>query len=284
MARPRRAAGRWPTRPRRRPRSRPTSGCRCRSRSARWWPGDLERLGGSPGDWSEAAVGAGQGGGEPALVAQVSGLGAVEVLEGTLELLRPAGDGGGAARRRCASFTTSCEKWPTSSSRRRAAWSCTTPRPKRWRLWAQSSGKSTWRRWAITGSRRGTAEQGQAMLSGCRIARPHRATRYAEAERLYRAYLRLVNEPTAESIEARSELGRNILRLQGRVSRGHRTAPAGAGGSARAGSTRLPKAGVCGRLGILLKETGQMRRGPGPLRAGPGDRPRARERSDEAPF
>jgi predicted ATPase/serine/threonine protein kinase len=39
---------------------------------------------------------------------------------------------------------------------------------------------------------------------------------HAEAERLYRAYLRLVEEPTAQSIAARNELGENVLKFQGR--------------------------------------------------------------------
>lgn len=44
------------------------------------------------------------------------------------------------------------------------------------------------------------------------------AARYAhqEAERLYRAYLRLVEEPSLESIAARNELGENVLEVSGR--------------------------------------------------------------------
>jgi serine/threonine protein kinase/predicted ATPase len=53
----------------------------------------------------------------------------------------------------------------------------------------------------------------------CYLEGARRATeRYAheEAERLYRGYLRLVEQPDAESIAVRNELGEKVLRLQGR--------------------------------------------------------------------
>jgi tetratricopeptide (TPR) repeat protein len=52
-------------------------------------------------------------------------------------------------------------------------------------------------------------------LAGARAA----GARYAqdEAERLYRAYLSVVERPTRESIEARNELGHQILRDRGRL-------------------------------------------------------------------
>jgi predicted ATPase len=62
----------------------------------------------------------------------------------------------------------------------------------------------------------GTPEQARP----CYLQAARRAKeRYAlsEAERLYRAYLRLVGEPTAESLEARNALGSEVLRMQGRV-------------------------------------------------------------------
>lgn len=51
-------------------------------------------------------------------------------------------------------------------------------------------------------------------LTGARRARSQHA--YAEAERLYQAYLSLATSPTAESVEARNELGYDILRAGGR--------------------------------------------------------------------
>jgi predicted ATPase len=52
----------------------------------------------------------------------------------------------------------------------------------------------------------------------CYLAAARQAKRryaHREAERLYRAYQRLVEEPTRESIEARNEFGADILSLQG---------------------------------------------------------------------
>jgi tetratricopeptide (TPR) repeat protein len=55
----------------------------------------------------------------------------------------------------------------------------------------------------------------QCLLAAARDAASHDA--HADAERLYRAYLALVRTPTAESIEARNELGGKVLSLQGRA-------------------------------------------------------------------
>src|SRR6185436_16594796 len=52
-------------------------------------------------------------------------------------------------------------------------------------------------------------------LAAARRAREQYA--YAEAERLYRAYLALVDAPTAESVEARNELGFDVLRVDGQI-------------------------------------------------------------------
>jgi predicted ATPase len=55
----------------------------------------------------------------------------------------------------------------------------------------------------------------ECYLAAARSARDRYA--HGEAERLYRAYLGLVEEPTSESIAARNELGDKVLELQGRV-------------------------------------------------------------------
>jgi predicted ATPase len=100
-------------------------------------------------------------------------------------------------------------------------------------------------------------------------ARPHylAAARHAtkvydhpEAERLYRAYLRLVPEPTAESIEARTELAEYVLLLVGR-SEEALAEQSSAVDDARQIKDRHGEATCMVKLGDMLRGTARPERG-----------------------
>jgi tetratricopeptide (TPR) repeat protein len=92
-------------------------------------------------------------------------------------------------------------------------------------------------------------------LGGARQARSRHAL--AEAESLYRAYLRPAGPPGPESVAARNELAHDVLRVQGRVSEAlseHRTALA----EARALGDRRASGHTLRLLGICCRQTGQV--------------------------
>jgi serine/threonine protein kinase len=81
---------------------------------------------------------------------------------------------------------------------------------------------------------------------------------YGEAERLYRAYLALVSQPTLESIEARHELGDKILWIQGHASEAIDEHQKALEEARELGD--LASEGKClSSLGFLRAEIGQMR-------------------------
>ncbi|MBI2571637.1 MAG: protein kinase [Candidatus Schekmanbacteria bacterium] len=85
------------------------------------------------------------------------------------------------------------------------------------------------------------------------------AKRFAhqEAERLYRAHLALVAEPTSESIEARRELGFDVLRVQARWADAASELD-GALAAAREIGDRRGEGRVCGYLATVHLELGEV--------------------------
>jgi serine/threonine protein kinase/predicted ATPase len=79
---------------------------------------------------------------------------------------------------------------------------------------------------------------------------------HAEAERLYRAFFRLLDRATPESIAARAELGYSVLRFQGRVSEAGAELESSVAGARQLGD-RGAEALYLRQLGILLGETGR---------------------------
>ena len=120
----------------------------------------------------------------------------------------------------------------------------------------------------------------------CYLAAARRAAAayaHGEAERLYRCYLGLVEEETAETINARNELGEKVLQLRGRP----REAEALYREAARiARSAALPRLESESerRLALALSETGRPEEARTPPRCGavgqPGLGRRPRHRSD----
>jgi len=106
--------------------------------------------------------------------------------------------------------------------------------------------------WELAGER-GRARR--AYLAGARLARDRYA--YAEAERLYLAYLTLADAPGAERVEAREELAYDVLRASGR---GARAADelGDARLDARALGDRTAEAECLRKLGCVLWELARM--------------------------
>jgi tetratricopeptide (TPR) repeat protein len=95
----------------------------------------------------------------------------------------------------------------------------------------------------------------QSYLAGARLAKDRYA--YSEAERLYRAYLRLVEGPTTERILARNELGFEVLRNQGRASEAlpeHRRSLQ----EARERGDRIAEAHSLHMMGVIHREIGEL--------------------------
>ncbi len=94
-------------------------------------------------------------------------------------------------------------------------------------------------------------------LAGARAAYARFA--HGEAERLYRAYLDLTDAPAPEAVEALNELGRDVLRMQGRAREAIETQERALDWARRIGD----RAGEIRSLyeqGLVLKEVGELDR------------------------
>src|SRR5439155_21294322 len=87
----------------------------------------------------------------------------------------------------------------------------------------------------------------------------HATERYAyeDAERLYRGYFRLVEEPSPESIAARNELGDKVLQLQGRNQEALREHEQALSEARRLGVRALEGESLLA-LGLVCRLTGRM--------------------------
>src|SRR5262249_18524908 len=97
----------------------------------------------------------------------------------------------------------------------------------------------------------------------CYLEGARRAARiysYQEAERLYRAVLRLVDGPSQDGVVARNELGKDVLRMQGRAKGAEQQITQALGGARQLGLRRAEVVGL-GQLAALRTEAGQLEEG-----------------------
>ena len=92
-------------------------------------------------------------------------------------------------------------------------------------------------------------------LAAAREAKSRFALR--ESQRLYHGYLRLTAEPTAESVRARNELAREVLRLRGRIAETVAEQERALEEARRLGDTAAEAGGLVG-LGTVHRETGRF--------------------------